>query len=142
MGNASDRCLHLARWLSHRLPDICEGATTKTGGTIAYSVALSVGQFTSREADRSKDRSPPAAFAHASASQKFCTAPVPPILPLTPQSSPLVSAWPKASHRTGRRYNHRIPEDSLGNGGLLQRHSYRAPSIIVLEACPLAKTKD
>ena len=56
-------------------------------------MALSVGQLTSWEADRSGDRSPPSAFAHAFASQRFDRVPTPPIWPPTPQFWSLVSGW-------------------------------------------------
>src|SRR5258708_19740708 len=97
MGNAPNRWFDLARWFLHKLPDICEGTTTKTGGAIAYSVARSVGQFTNREAGRSEGRSPPAAFAHAFASQSSDRVPTPLPFPLPPQSCLLVSSSPRPS---------------------------------------------
>ncbi len=78
---------------------------------------LSVGQFTNREADRSKDRSPPAAFAYTSASQRFCTVPVSPVLPLTPRSWPPVSTW----HRPKLLVVSGLPKAAAGPGADVQK---------------------
>src|SRR6266581_6027191 len=117
MGTAINHCLPLAGWLFHRLPDTCEGTAPKNRGKAPNQVDLSIGQFTNREADRSKDRSPPAAFAHASASQRFCTVPVPPVLPLTPRSWPPVSTW----HRPKLLVVSGLPKLSLGQAQMCNK---------------------